>query len=66
MRWAEESSSEEDTNVKRVVRSHTDKRYAQMNERIKMMRNHQKIDDFATLTTDYETLIKMLEKLKNV
>mmetsp|Transcript_2305 Transcript_2305/g.6824 ORF Transcript_2305/g.6824 Transcript_2305/m.6824 type:complete len:957 (+) Transcript_2305:91-2961(+) len=65
-RWAEESSSEDEAQVKRVVRSHTDKRYAQMHDRIKQMRNHQKIDDFAALIADYEALLKMYDKLKNV
>lgn len=35
-----------------------------MNEKIKDLKNHMKIDDFATLITDYETILKMLEKLK--
>jgi len=65
-RWAEESSSEEEVATKRTVRSHTDKRYDQMYQRIRILKNHMKIDDFATLITDYETVCKMLEKLKNV
>lgn len=66
MRWAEESSSEEEVEAKRVVRSHNDKRYDQLMERIKMMNNHLKIHDFASLITDYETMLKMLDKLKAV
>jgi len=67
-RWAaQESSSEEEMDkTKRVVRSHTDKRYEQMLERIKGMANHQKNDDFAALITDYEAIMKMLEKLRSV
>lgn len=66
-RWAEASSSEDDeVEQRRVVRSHTDKRYAQLLERIALMKNHTKIDDYATLITDYETVVKMLEKLKPV
>lgn len=65
-RWAEESSSEEEQVQKRVVRSHTDKRYEQLMERIKLMKNHIKIDDFGTLITDYEAILKMLEKLRMV
>jgi translation initiation factor 3 subunit C len=64
MRWAEESSSEEEVEKKRVVRSHTDKRYDQLVERIKQMSNHLKIDDFASLISDYEAIVKMLDKLK--
>jgi len=64
MRWAEESSSEEEVEQKRVVRSHTDKRYDQLIERIKQMTNHLKIDDFSSLISDYEAILKMLDKLK--
>eukprot|EP00928_Gymnodinium_smaydae_P018047 TRINITY_DN16875_c0_g1_i1.p1 TRINITY_DN16875_c0_g1~~TRINITY_DN16875_c0_g1_i1.p1 ORF type:complete len:975 (-),score=334.59 TRINITY_DN16875_c0_g1_i1:63-2987(-) len=63
-RWAEESSSDEEDNKKRVVKSHTDKRFDQMKDRIKQMKNHKKIDDFATLITDYEAILKMYEKTK--
>jgi len=66
MRWAEESSSEEEVEKKRTVRSHTDKRYDQLIERIKQMSNHLKIDDFASLISDYEAIVKMLDKLKTI
>jgi translation initiation factor 3 subunit C len=66
MRWAEESSSEEEVEQKRVVRSHTDKRYDQLIERIKQLSNHLKIDDFSSLISDYEAIIKMLDKLKTI
>lgn len=65
-RWAEESSSDEEVSQRRVVRSHTDKRYEQLLERTKVLKNHMKIDDFATIITDYEALLKMLDKLQNV
>jgi hypothetical protein len=65
-RWAEESSSDESAGAKRKVVSHTDKRLDQLVEQIKVMRNHMKIDDFAKLITDYETMLKMLDKLKGV
>jgi len=65
-RWASASSSEDEVEQKRTVRSHTDKRFDQMSERIKLMKNHMKIDDFASLITDYETVLKMLEKLAAV
>jgi len=65
-RWANASSSEDEVEQKRTVRSHTDKRFEQLNERIKLMKNHMKIDDFSTLITDYETILKMIEKLSSV
>jgi len=66
-RWASASSSEDEgADQKRTVRSHTDKRFDQMTERIKIMKNHMKIDDFASLITDYETILKMLDKLSAV
>mmetsp|Transcript_39333 Transcript_39333/g.98972 ORF Transcript_39333/g.98972 Transcript_39333/m.98972 type:complete len:969 (-) Transcript_39333:41-2947(-) len=65
-RWAEESSSDDEVETKRVVRSHTDKRYAQLLEKIKILKNHMKIGDFASLIQDYEQILKMLEKLKTV
>jgi len=65
-RWAEASSSDEEVVTQRVVRPRTDKRYEQMLDRINQMRNHQKIDDFSSLITDYETVCKMLDKLKVV
>eukprot|EP00928_Gymnodinium_smaydae_P087853 TRINITY_DN72043_c0_g1_i1.p1 TRINITY_DN72043_c0_g1~~TRINITY_DN72043_c0_g1_i1.p1 ORF type:complete len:1013 (+),score=245.87 TRINITY_DN72043_c0_g1_i1:98-3040(+) len=65
-RWAEESSSDEEDNRKRVVKSSTDKRFDQMRDRIKSLKNHKKIDDFANLIVDYEALLKMLEKNKTL
>jgi len=64
--WAEESSSDEEVVTKRKVVSHTDKRYEQLKDCIKQMKNHQKVNDFALLTTDYESACKMLEKMKNI
>jgi len=64
-RWAEASSSEDEgVAQRRVVRSHTDKKNEQMLEQIKVMKNHMKIDDYASTTSDYEALLKMLEKLR--
>lgn len=64
-RWAEESSSDDEA-PKRVVRSQTDKSYELINERIKLMRNHMKIDDFKLLADDYDQLFKTLDKIKHV
>mmetsp|Transcript_127499 Transcript_127499/g.302965 ORF Transcript_127499/g.302965 Transcript_127499/m.302965 type:complete len:961 (-) Transcript_127499:151-3033(-) len=64
-RWAEASSSEDEgVAQRRVVRSHTDKKNEQMLEGIKVMKNHMKIDDYASTITDYESLLRMLEKLR--
>jgi len=65
-RWADESSSDESVGQKRVVRSHTDKRYEQLREHIKHSKNHMKIDDFANLITDYEAILKVPDKMKVV
>eukprot|EP00933_Yihiella_yeosuensis_P062556 TRINITY_DN6553_c0_g1_i1.p1 TRINITY_DN6553_c0_g1~~TRINITY_DN6553_c0_g1_i1.p1 ORF type:complete len:1003 (+),score=295.30 TRINITY_DN6553_c0_g1_i1:123-3011(+) len=63
-RWAEESSSDEEVEKKRTVLSSSDKRFELMNAKLKELKNHVKIDDFASIITDYEALLKMLEKLK--
>lgn len=68
-RWAdqgEDSSSDEDDSKKRVVKSSKDKRYDLMKQNIKQLQNHKKIDDFANLIVDYETLVKSIDKLKTV
>merc|ERR1719272_1865907 len=62
--WAEESSSDDEVVTKRKVVSHSDKRYEQLKECIKTMKNHQKVSDFAAVTTDYEQSLKMLDKMK--
>jgi translation initiation factor 3 subunit C len=65
--WADEESSSEDEERKpRKVVSHADKRYDEMKECIKKMKDHKKINDFAALVEDYELSIKKLEKLKNL
>jgi len=64
-RWAEESSSEDEKPQRIAPRSHTDKRYAQIKEIVKQMKNHIKIDDFSSLLTDYSSLVTNTEKLKN-
>jgi len=64
-RWAEESSSDDEVVQKRVVKRTSDKRLDQLVDRIKTMKNHQKIGDFPSLITDYETINKMFDKMKN-
>lgn len=65
-RWAEESSSDDEVETKRVVRSQRDKRYVILAEKIKIMRTHTKNNDYSQLTADYEGLLKMLEKFKTL
>jgi len=58
----ESSSEEEDT--KRVVKSAKDKRYDEMRVIIKAMKNHMKINDFVSLLTDYEQLMKSVQRAR--
>jgi len=62
--WADESSSDDEVQTRRKVVSHADKRYDQMKECIKKMKEHKKINDFGELIQDYEQSFKMLERLK--
>jgi translation initiation factor 3 subunit C len=64
MQFNFDSSSEEES--KRVVRSAKDKRWDQLQQTIKAMRNHMKINDWCSITKDYEALGKGLDKAKNV
>jgi hypothetical protein len=63
--WAEETSSDEEVTTKRKVVSHADKRFDQMKDAIKLMNNHQKVNDFAQIITDYESIMKMIDKMHN-
>eukprot|EP00445_Apocalathium_hangoei_P026879 CAMPEP_0203926614 /NCGR_PEP_ID=MMETSP0359-20131031/66128_1 /ASSEMBLY_ACC=CAM_ASM_000338 /TAXON_ID=268821 /ORGANISM="Scrippsiella Hangoei, Strain SHTV-5" /LENGTH=1014 /DNA_ID=CAMNT_0050855251 /DNA_START=94 /DNA_END=3136 /DNA_ORIENTATION=- len=64
-RWAEASSDEEDeVEQKRTVRSATDKKYDLVKSKIKVLVTHMKTTDFSTVTSDYEEMIRILEKLK--
>ncbi|XP_070204954.1 eukaryotic translation initiation factor 3 subunit C-like isoform X3 [Littorina saxatilis] len=58
------SDDEEDT--KRVVRSEKDKRYDDLRNIIKTMRNHKKIKDMASVLTDFEGLCKSYDKARKV
>jgi len=59
-----ESSSEDEE--KRVVRSQKDKRFDEMLNVVKSMKNHMKINDWVSISNDYDTLQKQLTKAKNV
>jgi translation initiation factor 3 subunit C len=61
-RWAEASSSEDEDTQKRVVRSQKDKRFDELRNAVKQLRNHMKVNDFALVATDYEALMKGLRK----
>lgn len=58
------SDDEEDT--KRVVRSEKDKRYEDLRNIIKTLKNHKKIKDMASVLTDFEGLCKSYDKAKKV
>jgi len=58
--------SDEEEDVKRVVRSAKDKRYEELQGIIKTMRNHKKIKDMSKLLTDFEDLGKAYDKSKKV
>ncbi|XP_046343350.1 eukaryotic translation initiation factor 3 subunit C-like isoform X2 [Haliotis rufescens] len=58
------SDDEEDT--KRVVRSEKDKRYEEINNVIKQLKNHKKIKDMSNVLTDFEGLGKAYEKARKV
>ncbi len=48
------------------MRSAKDKRYEEMQNIIKTLRNHKKIKDMANLLTDFEDLNKAFQKAKKV
>jgi len=58
--------SDDEEDVKRVVRSAKDKRYEELQGIIKTMKNHKKIKDMSKLLTDFEDLGKAYDKSKKV
>ena len=58
--------SDSDGDKKRVVRSHRDKRWDQMQEAVASMKNHIKINDWIAVTEDYDKLNKLLQKAKPI
>lgn len=58
------SDDEEDT--KRVVRSARDKRFDEMKDIIRVLKNHKKIKDMSNVLNDFELLIKAFEKAKKI
>jgi len=60
------SSSEEEVDVKRVVKSTRDKRYDELTETIQRIRNHMKINDWNSIHTEFEKLNKLLQKANQI
>jgi len=65
-RWADDSSSDDEVDQKRVVRKAADKRYEAMLDIIKLMKNHVKIEDYATITSDLADVVAAYEKVKKL
>lgn len=65
-KWADQqdSSDSEDDRPREKVQSHFDKRFQQLNDKVKETRNHMKIDDWSSLIQDYEDLKKVYSNLK--
>ncbi|KAI0212557.1 Eukaryotic translation initiation factor 3 subunit C [Lamellibrachia satsuma] len=61
MQW-----SDEEEEVKRVVRSAKDKRFEELKEIIKKTRNHKKIKDMAKILSDFEEMCRAYEKARKV
>jgi len=57
---------EESDDEKRVVRSSKDKRFSEINETIKSIRNHKKIKDISKTLECYDSLVKIYAKSKAV
>lgn len=54
--------SDEEEEVKRVVRSTKEKRYEDISNLIKAIRNHKKIKDMASIITSFEDLTRAYQK----
>ncbi|CAL1289334.1 unnamed protein product [Larinioides sclopetarius] len=58
--------SDEEEDVKRVVRSAREKRYEELTEIIKLIKNHKKIKDMSKLLTSFENLTRAFVKARPV
>jgi translation initiation factor 3 subunit C len=65
-RWAFSSSSESEDAGGRVAKSKKDKRFEELNQIIKQIKNHINITDFTALLTDFENLNKEKQKAKQI
>eukprot|EP00899_Mesostigma_viride_P000766 jgi/Mesvir1/10690/Mv13781-RA.1 len=61
-----DSSDADDGDARRVVKSHKDKRFEEMNQTIEQMKNHMKINDWIAIQLGFEKLNKQLEKVSRV
>lgn len=59
-------ASDDDEETKRVVRSNKDKRFEEIQNIIKTMRNHKKIKDMSNVLSDFEDLGRAIEKAKKI
>lgn len=58
--------SDDEEETRRVVRSAKDKRFDEIKDIIKVLKNHKKIKDMANVLTDFENLGKSYDKAKKV
>lgn len=58
--------SDDDEETKRVVRSNKDKRFEEIQNIIKTMRNHKKIKDMSNVLSDFEDLGRAIEKARKI
>lgn len=58
--------SDDEEEAKRVVRSTREKRYEELTDIIKQIKNHKKIKDMSKLLTSFENLTKAFQKAKMV
>lgn len=58
--------SDDEEETKRVVRSAREKRYEELTDIIKQLRNHKKIKDFTKMLTGFESLTKAFQKARPV
>src|SRR6218665_2449844 len=56
--------SDEEEDVKRVVRSAKEKHFEELNNVVNSIKNHKKIKDMAKILTSFEDLIKAFSKAK--
>lgn len=63
-RMFEDTDSEDEG--PRVVKSHKDKRFDELNSVCKTMRNHRKIKDLSRTSSDFDDLLKSYSKTKNI
>ncbi|XP_025093059.1 eukaryotic translation initiation factor 3 subunit C-like isoform X2 [Pomacea canaliculata] len=58
--------SDDEEDARRIVRSEKDKRYEELRDIIKTLKNHKKIKDMASVLTDFESLGRAYDKARKV